>query len=368
MRRVLTWNSCQNAAAQSCTLLQLPAELRLKIFSHALGGNLLHIQRLSPFAQSLLQKKGLYAGGCNGFYNEICSLDQAEDDAHHHFWDHKSDKKRKTPFYNSKTQQDLGHDYYAEAWSTRHLSCTTEPASTRADELDAWTQAERLDLALLRVCKQVYREARMLPYSTNTFAFNSAQSFQEFALVRKPHELKAMNHLNLVISIGTAPFSEARSRDWVYALHFCNTGRLIKSLKSLDLCIELYDISILDTRADYKKMEFRQLIEEVQAPFPLLTKTSWIEQFAELCRQSSCKVRLTIADDALSSWGIIGKRLYCRDMRIRDEEWVARRARMCLTLKEKREFAQRLAALLRLERTALYVDLHESAESPEVDT
>ena len=332
--------------ALNSPLLRLPAELRIKIFEYVLGGNAIHIEQLSQTTQHALRKHDIRVG--LGLYNGLCQAPKIEEQVYACFRDASQDNKAKTPFFISKSDQDLGHNYYVEPWSTRHGGCAQEPNARRIRlELDAWLARPRLSCASLLICRQVYKEARCIPYAKNTFCFRSASCFQTFVLSIRPDQIRAIQHLNLLVEVGTAPFSNARARSWVHTLRLHSIVRWLGSLKSLELNVEAYMNTLYPHLP--KKPTFEQFYEVLLSPDG--SPTSWMAQLSTLCRNKDCKVRVVVADDPFSAWGPEGKVQYCRDFRFSDSEWSLRRGLGCLTIVEKREFAENIEKLLRADET-----------------
>ena len=326
-------------------LIQLPTEIRLKIFEHALGGNTVHIEQLSRYTQTVLARRGIHLG--NGLYNELCTANETEAAAYQHFMTAGNNEERRTPFYSPATGVDPGLDHHVEAWTTRHNGCAREPNPRRIRlELAGWLGRPKLTLELLRTCKQIYREARLIPYGKNAFAFGSASTFQVFSLSRHRDHLAAVDHLNLLVGIGTAPFSDARARDWVQALTWRGVSAGISPLRTLNISVECYNGTAPDLAA-IAKPEFDHFFAELPSG-PEQRWTSWMKELSVLCDPggSQAGLTVTIADDPLSPWGPVGKALYCQDTMTTDDEWQRKRAKACLTVEEKRDYAIRIMALL----------------------
>jgi hypothetical protein len=283
-----------------------------------------------------------------GLYNGLCQASETEEEAYTRFHDTSQDNKAKTPFYMSKSDQDLGHDYYVEPWSTRHGECGQEPNLRRIRlELDAWLQRPRLSCSALLVCRQIYNEALCIPYAKNTFCFRNALCLQNFALSLRPEQTSAIRHLNLLVGVGTAPFSDARARSWVHSLRFHSIALWLGNLKSLELSVEAYFNTTYPDRPTMPTFEqfYEVLLSHDGSP------TSWMAQLSTLCRNRDCKVRVMVADDPFSAWGPEGKKQYCRDYRIDDSNWSFKRGLGCLTIVKKRKFAENIEKLLRADET-----------------
>jgi hypothetical protein len=317
-----------------------------------------HIEQLSPDTRLVLERREINTG--SGLYNELCNADETEEEAYQHFMtesletecdSNKTDikGKQRTPFFNPATNCDVGVGYYTPSWTTRHSVCAREPNPRRIRlELEAWLNRPTLLLSLLLASRQIHHEARLLPYRKNIFAFGSARAFQVFALSRKRSQLRALQHLNITVCIGTAPFSEARARDWVQALAWRSISSQISSLRTLHLSVETYstssDLSLSPT--SLSKPSFDDFYQELVGPDQRLR--TWMKELAAICRTPECRVTVMVADDPLSPWGPIGKSLYCSDTKIREDEWMRRRRRACLTEAEKREFGAEIGRLLKL--------------------
>jgi len=331
--------------AENSPLLRLPPELRIRIFEYVLGGHTIHVEQFSQTAAAALRKYDVRVG--LGLYNGLCQSTESEEEAYKRFQDLSQDSSKvHTPFFVPKNGQDLGRNYYVEPWSTRHSECGREPNPRRVRiELESWLQRPRFSSAALRTCRQIYAETRSMPYALNTFCFRDAGSFQAFALSLRPGQTRAIQHLNLLVGVGTAPFSNARARSWVHALRLHSIVRWLGSLKSLELSVEAY-INTADPHIP-RKPKFEQFYEILQSPDG--TPTSWMAQLSSLCRSKNCVVKVVVADDPSSAWGAEGKALYCRDYRFNDSEWCFRRAIGCLTIAEKKEFATKIEDLLRVD-------------------
>lgn len=161
------------------TFLSLPLEIRLLIYTHLLGDRTIHIG--SSTHKDDQQGKTLHR-------ERFCTKVEA---AHQFFaflltrhrwcWGrlyHRVCNTRESCFnlmdqvmfiqLESQLHRDetfTGPDIYG-----LHYWCTHEPAQTA------------LDLRILRTCKQVYEEAKLIPYHTNTFAFDSPWAMARFCV------------------------------------------------------------------------------------------------------------------------------------------------------------------------------------------
>lgn len=127
-----------------------------------LGGNLLHITR------DRLRFKRRVAHSAKGaikeqrFTHQICCSQISEEEAHHQF-----------------VSED-GSSMYVKGIELRHSSCPSYKRKGSVAPL-------RMNVSLLRACRQIYNEARFIPYSSNIFSFNTPRNLRAFIhyLVRR---------------------------------------------------------------------------------------------------------------------------------------------------------------------------------------
>lgn len=126
-------------------LLSLPAELRAKLYTTILGGNVIHVGGTGhqPYAEGMLS------------YGRCCSCTAPISDV---------------DCYKRYTLQSkpLAGELPPDRFSRRHRDCHRLPVS------------HRLKLNLLRVCKQIYQEAAPLVFEENIFALSRPSSLRPF--------------------------------------------------------------------------------------------------------------------------------------------------------------------------------------------
>lgn len=133
-----------SSPANSLTpFLKLPQEVKNHIYELVLGGNMLHIQRHGKYRTR---------GGFQPFTHQICYSQNSEEDAQHHF------------------DVEDGSTLCVEGIELRHSLCP----SIHKD------RTSKMNISLLHTCRQVYNEARFVPYSTNTFSFNTPRILRAF--------------------------------------------------------------------------------------------------------------------------------------------------------------------------------------------
>jgi hypothetical protein len=142
-------------------------------------------------------------------------------------------------------------------WLDEHLSCFVNG------------HAQLPNLTLLRVCKQIYNEARLIPYAANTFVFIAPPSFEKFL-----HETLLPAHLEAVRSIAIwSPIGALSIMDeevswklWAMPAQI-ESRRVLTGLQRLTLNFSIYDQVSLD-RMD----EVHQLLDLGAATGPMLKK------------------------------------------------------------------------------------------------
>lgn len=109
------------------------------------------------------------------FTHQICCSQISEKDAQHHF------------------DAEDGNSLYMKDVELRHMGCgpSRRKGSTFAPH--------RIDVNLLHVCRQTYNEARLIPYSTNTFSFDTARNLRAFVnlLVQRGVNVNAFRSLRV---------------------------------------------------------------------------------------------------------------------------------------------------------------------------
>lgn len=92
------------------------------------------------------------------------------------------------------------------------------------------------DLRLLRTCKQVYREANLIPYKTHTFIFHNPYAFGEFFEMLNTAQKNSITHISLIVEWTNRMRDISNSRQLLPDLGFWNmvlTPSLITQLVGL---------------------------------------------------------------------------------------------------------------------------------------
>lgn len=147
-------------ASSQTSFLKLPQEIKNCIYELVLGGNLLHITRdLIKFGRKVVHStKGDIKE--QRFINLICRSHISEADAHRCF------------------AEEDGSSFCVMGIELRHWSC--DPDHPSKYQSSAVSPPSKMDINLLHACRQIYHEARFIPYSTNTFSFDKSRNLRAF--------------------------------------------------------------------------------------------------------------------------------------------------------------------------------------------
>lgn len=163
-------------------LLRLPTELRLYIYEHILGGETLHI-RFKAFnsVEDLRQTYNSF-----GSMLSVSSLMGRRTKLTHYICNAKSSESEIYERFLAQDWQD--HKSAHCMMGFRHEGCMT--------------LNKHIELSLLRVCRQIYQEAKLIPYTSNAFSFGVNWAFQEFVPslgLAQRHAITTI-HLRIVIN------------------------------------------------------------------------------------------------------------------------------------------------------------------------
>lgn len=281
-------------------LLDVSAELRNQIYELVLGGELLHVYRSSYQDTS--------------FHITICQSQSAEMNAYKRFLDPSIDERAKiTSKYTRKVSLQnyftVGDEYYVDPCSSRH---------TRGECYNAGNPS--LHLSLLRVCKQIYDEARLVPYFANTFGFQSADTFNLFISTLTPSKRSALERLHFTRNIPNIGVNQIKSPD-----------PPLTGLKSLHLSLE--------NKPNYSSKA--SLIEPNNTDI-------WIRDFLLLDRRLLKTVTVIFSDhpsivrDFKKRFQLIESPSSGQNL----DDWLEEREHRFLTANQKRDIAERIRARL----------------------
>ena len=161
--RPLTDDQSIQRNAFKSPLLKLAGEIREKIFSLVVGHQLIHL---------------LYFPTLKKFRHTICTAAASEDEAYE-------------DFMNGHTPSDDSAVFHSVTFKERHVYC-----KSWVDKIDRFFRADyrrlcrlmsteerrkpTLDLTILGACRQMYEEANVLLWTTNTFSFEDGPTLRVF--------------------------------------------------------------------------------------------------------------------------------------------------------------------------------------------
>lgn len=128
----------------------------------------------------------------------------------------------------------------------------------RFESSDDWSDSPRfgvavskLDLSILKVCKQIYAEAMPIFYGLNTFTMQSAESFYYGFIKRRPQlEIQCLRRVSLIVGGGSYV------GDWADFKHWTLMCQSLASMKLELLVIALQDSHFLKMSARARREYF----------------------------------------------------------------------------------------------------------------
>lgn len=254
-------NATSQRNARESPLLKLPGEIRNIILNYVLGGQTLHIEH--TVVNSRIGKGSRIASSEVRLFNKLCLCTQADQEAVEHLMNPTREQRlRGTELWSNHMGLDLasfpsshplfilGNPFFVRSFAARHSACFKMKETIRlnspmnwglnhADD-SAWdgfgqdffdaSQAQGfgsdpddsddstdfdddsedeesrpaltnrgLSLCCLRVCRQIYAEARHLPYISNTFAFRSITTYKPFTPSLLKTQRRLITKLNLLV-------------------------------------------------------------------------------------------------------------------------------------------------------------------------
>lgn len=163
------------------------------------------------------------------------------------FWCQSDQRWANVDFYDSGRARQLHQDHDDCQWKIQQL-LLTDLYSTSSVHLHAshFPCTKLLDknvssnpnLDILRVCRQVYREARHIPYSKNTFLVFDLNAISNFLYCLKAWQAESIGHLafDIVEARGMTIFLA----EWNDI--FCLMSAALKGLQTVSITIQLVDM------------------------------------------------------------------------------------------------------------------------------
>ena len=185
---------------QISTFFRLPLELRDQIYQHVLGGQLIHIKYEEEHYIVRSGPKHICRRG-RGLVHSVCSAKETENSIYIKFKAGQTERLECRP---------------------RHANCIESP------------QGCELNLQLLRVCKQVYEETRLIPYTANTFSVHQSVAFERFTQQLLPDQIQSIRALHLDVTL----YRHKDALKWTRAFNGLTDASKELELRALHLCIK----------------------------------------------------------------------------------------------------------------------------------
>ena len=184
----------------SVWLLKLPQELRDKIWGYILGGRTIHIKfaashRWEPDWRSRGRGKACYDFD-GRFYYILCDAQASEQDGYELFKSEEYDAQN-----SSQADIRLSQERHAVCYSC-YDDCLDATPYRFADEYVGGPKdleklaRNRIDISLLKVCRQIYVETNPILWGTTTWSFTHALAFSQFMNRRNANQRRLMKKLH----------------------------------------------------------------------------------------------------------------------------------------------------------------------------
>jgi hypothetical protein len=211
-RKLTSEKSPSTQDSHAVHLFKLPLELRTRIYTYVLGGNAIHCDRVGRCGGSGCRRPRYAFARC-AFFEEA----------------------------EQYTVQEHNHNEPRDSMTGRprdgHEECRTSVRPNLledgpVDEDLLQEESRSVELDLLGVCRQIYSEARLLPFQENVFVIDVRENDCDLALVRELSPPQAM-------SIGGLSFRCFNSFPRLSVPDVAKLGRF-RRLKFLEVSIDAY--------------------------------------------------------------------------------------------------------------------------------
>ena len=165
----------------------------------------------------------------------------------------------------------------------------------------------KLDLGVLRVCKQVYEEARLIPYAANTFSIREPSVFEAFTQQLLPVQIQCVRALHLDVDL----ISHYPTLGWTCIFE---DYRSVGSTDNASRPLKLHSLHLRLAQSSFDKWEIRC--------FRGVGPDVWVGGFLQLqqCQLKHATVVMTYyeaSDPEKEEDKLTGteKRVYCEEIR-----------------------------------------------------
>ncbi|KAF2475436.1 uncharacterized protein BDR25DRAFT_102712 [Lindgomyces ingoldianus] len=342
--------------AEESPFLKLPAELRNHIYELLLGGHFIHVEgdkrtdsckTSRPYNEASWAE---FAGGgsnllsswghdfCLHFYS--CKAQMSEDEAFRRSRD-ASLNERLSGSEGNLNYWRLGDPFHVDSCTLRHQACYPEDDYQKP----AWMMTPRdsnsrtrpnvslnrtLNLTFLQTSRQVYQEAKKLPFFLNTFGFRNVLALLFFLFRLEPFQGNALATLWIYLRAGRS-FHSSDARSWNQRLFAPSLLSNLQGLRVVHISISIAHTGMGDRGP--LRSEFYE---------PHLN--SWVLGLSRLRGLPLERVTVIISDDPASKFGIDGysDRVMQYGWNFNPETWLLLREQECFSAEEKRQWAERL--------------------------
>ncbi|EPS37235.1 hypothetical protein H072_9024 [Dactylellina haptotyla CBS 200.50] len=177
---------------ERCLLLELPAELRLQIYSNVIGKHLVHVEAdwKDPFGNSDMRA---FAYECRPYlHTKCCQWSCHGRNAETEIYEYCMDPLSETDKLNRRPAGTANASWpHSMLFADRHGQCFGRKHTP---------YSRTMDLRFLRTCKSIYTDARYIAYNKATFSFRSSEIFDNFVLARTTEQLRNIRSLHFDIS------------------------------------------------------------------------------------------------------------------------------------------------------------------------
>lgn len=165
-------------------LLMLPDEIRERILTRLVGGQLIHIGHTEAIGREFLvffRSEPEVVPDKAHFRHMLCQADKSESEAY------EEARRGYAQIPANETRE-----YYIETCCNRHKNCAILGANTELCE------SYRLNLGIMGTCRQLYSESYFHLWIQSTFSFSDPDTFKIFSEMLNDTQLKSLANLHFV--------------------------------------------------------------------------------------------------------------------------------------------------------------------------
>lgn len=375
-------NATSQRNARESPLLRLPGEIQNIILNYVLGGQTLHIEH--TVVNGRMAKGSRIASSEVRLFNKLCLCTQTDQEVAGHLMNPAWEQRlRGTELWPNHMGLDLasfpsshplfipGNPFFVRSFAARHSACFKmketirlnspmdwglSPADDSAwdrfggdsdnsddsDDFDNDSEDEEsrpapinrgLSLCCLRVCRQIYAEARHLPYTSNTFAFRSITTYKLFTPSLLETQRRLITKLNLLVIGLNIETQESHWAAWSRAISSVPLpGNLITDLH-------------INHEISYSKAKLIKSIAPTPASGPPACLELKFLAMRVMGLSSNCRITTIVADMHNSLWSYQNWLMIPTEtetelsFRGNEGRWRQWREENCLTVGEKGQVA-----------------------------